>query len=123
MAADLEVEALASQVDQLAARAEKQRLVNLFKRRRAVARSNTIRDYRRLFLDDDGALSIAAIAVIADITEVAQMGRYDPGNVSDGEMRERNGKRALALHILSQIDLDGSALRRLAKTMRETASE
>lgn len=123
MAADLEIEALASQVDQIRIRAERNRVAALFARRRAAAKSNVIRDYRRLFLDEHGELSSAAIAVIADVAEVAQLGRFDPGAVSDTEMRERNGRRALALHILSQIDLDGSKLRKLAKTMRETTSE
>lgn len=123
MAADLEIEALASAVDRVRIRAEQRTLLNLFARRRAVDRHNIIHAYRRLFLDESGELSAVAIEVIADISEVAQLGRFDPGTVSDSEMRERNGRRALALHILSQIDLDGSRLRKLAKTMRETTSE
>jgi hypothetical protein len=123
VAADLEIDALASQIEQIAQRAEARRIRTEHELRHAAARFDVIAQYRRLFIGDDGELTAPARAVIADFTEVAQLGRFDPGQISDAEMRERNGMRRLALHILSSIDQDGSVLRKLASKMREKSGE
>lgn len=119
MAADLEFDALASQVEQAARRVENARIRTEHDRIHAARRFDTVAAYRRLFLGEDGDLTEVARAVIADFSEVAQLGRFDPGQISNDEMRERNGMRRLALHILSSIDQDGSVLRKLASRMRE----
>ena len=119
MAADLEIDALASQVEQIAQRAEATRIRTEHERQRAKRRFDTVAAYRRVFLGDDGQLTESARAVIADFAEMAQLGVFDPGQISDAEMRERNGARRLALHILSSIDQDGSVLRKLASKLRE----
>jgi hypothetical protein len=123
MAADLEIDALAAVADRVAGEARTRRARLLAVLKRSSRKADTIRSYRRLFLDDGGAMTPAAIAVFGDIATIAQLGRFDPGGISDADMRERNGARKLALHILSQLDLDGSRLRKLAKTMRETDGE
>lgn len=119
MAGDLEIEALASLVDRVAMKAERGRIATEHARVKAVHSANVIRSYRAVFLDEHGDLTALACDVIADIADEAQLGRFDQSQISDAMMRERNGKRALALHILSRLDLDGSKLRKLARRMRE----
>lgn len=112
MAADLEIEAFA-------ARADDARTRTLAERWKRVAKRNAIMAYRRLFLDAEGNMKPDAVAVIADIAALAQLGRVLPPYATEGELRAFEGRRSMALHILGRMDLDGSRLRDLAKKMRE----
>lgn len=112
MAADLEIDAMASRAEQVQQRV-------LAERWRRVRQRETIMAYRRLFLDGDGNLKPDAVAVIADFSAVAQLGRAVPPHATEGEMRSHEGRRAIALHILGRMDLDGSRLRDLARKLRE----
>ena len=110
MALDHEIEAMAAQAER-DARKLKRRLLG----RRSVAMA-----YRRLFLDPvAGDIKPEAIEVIADFSSVALLGVADIPAMPDDQLRDRAGRRALALHILARIDLDGSALRDLASKLRE----
>lgn len=112
MAADLEIEALASLASQTQARTIAERV-------KRIAKRNTIMAYRRLFLDAEGGVKPDAIDVIADIAALAQLGRVLPPYATEGELRAFEGRRSMALHILGRLDLDGTRLRDLAKKMRE----
>jgi hypothetical protein len=81
--------------------------------------SRTIRSYRAVFLDPAGGFRPEAVLVLADLGRVAKMGFADLPSVDDAQLRDRAGKRAIALHILSRCDASGAALNDLAKKIRE----
>lgn len=112
--------ALDAEILSIATQAEKR---GLLERVRAIRDANTIRAYRRLLLDGNGDLKPEALAVIEDLSRVAQLGRVVPAQVSDAHMREINGRRMLALHFIERIDLSGEKLRRLATKLRESGHE
>ncbi len=74
--------------------------------------------YHRLFVGEDGQIRPDAMRVIADIVRVAGIGTIVP-NQSDAELREREGRRMIGLHILARIDLSGEQMRQLAQQERE----
>lgn len=88
-------------------------------RDRFLRQSNVVQAYRRLFLNDDGDLKPEAARVLADMARVAGLGTVLPATASDAALREREGKRGLALHVIARIDLDGNKLRELSRQIRE----
>ncbi|MFD1034148.1 hypothetical protein ACFQ15_05735 [Sphingomonas hankookensis] len=74
--------------------------------------------YHRLFVGEDGQLRPDALLVIGDIVRVAGIGTIVP-NQSGAQLREREGRRMLGLHILARIDLSGEQMRELAQKERE----
>lgn len=74
--------------------------------------------YHRLFVGEDGQLTRDAMLVIGDIVRVGGIGTVVP-NQSDQQLREREGRRAMALHVLARIDLSGEQMRQLAQQERE----
>ncbi|QNQ09253.1 Bbp19 family protein [Sphingomonas alpina] len=115
--------AVEHEIDALASRAEQQQLRRIYERAKRLSLFRTIAAYRTLFLDEHGAVRPDAVAVIADFSRVAKLGVVDASGVGDAELRERSGRRAIALHILGRLDLDGSKLRDLASKLRETGNE
>lgn len=86
---------------------------------RRIRRSmNVYSAYHRLFVGEDGQLRPDAMLVIADIVRVAGLGAIVP-NQSDAQLREREGRRMIGLHILARIDLSGEQMRQLAQQERE----
>lgn len=88
-------------------------------RDRLIRRSNTVTAYRRLFLTDAGELKPEAARVLGDIARVAGLGAALPDTTTDAALRQREGMRSIALHVLARIDLDGSKLRDLSQQIRE----
>lgn len=113
---DLEIEALAARADQIRRR-------SLYERLRHVWRRRTILAYRKLFLGEDGNVTADGALVIADFSRAARLGNAEVTAATDAEMRERNGRRAIALHIIARLDLDGTRLRDLGRKLRETEHE
>lgn len=107
-----EIEMLATSADALANR--RSALIARIKRK-----FGAIRAYRTVFLDEDGTVSAAGAKVLADIGAVGRLGYVDPPAATDAILRERVGRRALALHIISRLDLGGEQLRTLAHQLRE----
>lgn len=115
--------ALEHEIDALAAQAgakRRQRILALIKWR---WRRRVVLAYRKLFVGEDGQLTPEAVIVMADIGNTARLGVVDLAAASDAELRERAGRRSLALHIIGRMDLDGSALRDLSKKLRELGNE
>lgn len=112
MAADAEIDALATLADQ-------RRRAGMLKQMRRIREFNILSAYRRLFLDADGNLTPDAVTVLADVSKVGRLGFADTSVLSDAELRERGGRRAMALHIYGRLDLDGTRLRELAHRLRE----
>lgn len=87
---------------------------------RLAARTRLINAYRKTFVGGDGQLTPAARLIVADIARRAQLGRYSPG-ASDAELREREGARGLALHILWMMD--AAALEKASRQLKEIDDE
>lgn len=116
MALDTAFESLAARAD---ADARRSIAVRLAKRAKALWSFRIIGSYRKLFLDTNGQLTPAAVDFIADVSAVAVLGVADQPGTSDSILRDRAGRRAIALHIIGRMDLDGTRLRALAQQLRE----
>lgn len=116
MALEHEIEALAAQAEQK----RRNRVLALLKWR---WRRRVVLAYRKIFVGPDGNLTPDAIVVLADIGNTARLGVADPVAASDGALRERVGRRSLALHIIARMDLDGAALREVSNKLRELGNE
>jgi hypothetical protein len=109
------------EIDGLALQArahERSKLHRARKLAQLVFQSRMIRAYRALFLDGD-AFKPEAVLVLADLGRVAKLGFADLPSADDVQLRDRAGKRAIALHILSRCDPSAAALTELAKRIRE----
>jgi hypothetical protein len=111
----------------LEAQAERTRQQTIGARLKHVARlvreRGTVRAYRSLFLDGEGNPTPDAVTVIADFAGVGRLGFVDLATATEAEMRDRAGRRALALHILGRLDLDGTKLRDLTRKIRELSND
>lgn len=119
MASDVEIDALA-----LETRArDRSKLQRARKLALYVFHSRIIRAYRATFLNAGGDFKPEAVLVLADLGRVARLGYADLPPADDTVLRDRAGKRAIALHILSRCDPSAAALTDLAKKIRELGHE
>lgn len=119
MAIDHELTGLAT----LQEKREQRTFVRLMRLRVLSGQFRTLRAYRDLFLDEDGELKPDAVQVIADLAGVARLGIADRAVMSDAELREYAGRRAIVLHMLARLDQSGVKMRDLARKMREAENE
>jgi hypothetical protein len=110
--------ALEHELEALAARADAEGHRRWMRKLRLLTRRNAILAYRRLLLDEHGQVMPDAAQVIADLAAVARLGMADPLAITDGELRQRAGRREIVLHLIARMDLDGSRLRQLSKQLR-----
>ncbi len=118
--------ALSDEIEAIGARAEREARSKVEQARKLVAKwlwkDRVVRSYQKLFLDAAGNLKPEAIDVIADLSAVAQIGVADQAGMSEAVLRDRAGRRTMALHVIARMDLDGSQLRDLAAKLRREPS-
>jgi hypothetical protein len=107
----------------LTAEAEARRRRNLIDYLRALRDRETILAYRRAFTDEAGLVTPAGTAMIADLMAVTRTGEIDNAKLSNDELRYLAGMRAVLIHIMQRLDLNGAKLRHLASRLKENRSE
>ena len=115
VALDHEIEAMAARAER-EARSKVEQARKLFEK--LLWKDRVIRSYRKLFLDADGNLKPEAVDVIADMSAVAAIGVADQAGTSDAVLRDRVGRRTMALHVIARMDLGGAQLSDLAAKLR-----
>lgn len=80
----------------------------------AVFEVKTLRAYKAVFLDKDGALTPDGERVLADMAKAAGIGKVRRDATGD-ELQFREGRRAVLLHVLAR--LDGANLARAARRL------
>lgn len=88
-------------------------------RLRLIGRQNRMLAYRALFIGADGELKAEAIDVIADLAAVARLGFADDASMTDAQLRDRAARRAIVLHLISRIDLNGNQLAKIRQQIRD----
>jgi hypothetical protein len=83
-----------------------------------IAKADTLRAYRRLFLDPrTGELKPDAVKVLADLGHAAGLGKAYGYGADAAQLNAREGKRALLLHLFAR--LGRGKLHRIAQRMRD----
>lgn len=113
--------AFADEVDALAAAVGAQRRRDQWLRKIESYRA-TAQAYRQCFMDDQGNLTDAGKAVLANIAALAGVGKARVGRSTE-EIQFGEGQRHIALHIINAMHLDSERLARMARKLRENRDD